>query len=266
VTKPSYEVALTPDEVQEILAHCGPHALLVGGQALALWAAVYDVSPPKLLAMAISSDADFIGTADVARKLGRALKQWDLWQATLDDATVQTAKLTRTVEGGIKQIDFLGAIAGLSTEAVQRRAVTITLSSGVDLRVLHPLDVLESRLQNLLLIPDKRNARGVAQAHLAVKIANGFISRLVTEGASIRVIFDAIERIGQIATNKSITAVMLDYDIDVLSAVPVEQIDHADFRMKRWPQITDAVQEQKRKCEQQRSRRAKPTMRRGPKP
>src|ERR1700736_5069235 len=111
----------------------------------------------------------------------------------------QTAKLNRTVEGGIKQIDFLGAIAGLDTAAVQRRAVVITLASGVELRVLHPLDVLESRLQNLLLIPEKRHAEGIAQTHLAVRIANAFLLRRIEEGASTREILDVIERIGQIA-------------------------------------------------------------------
>jgi len=94
---------------------------LVGGQALALWAAVYDVTPPPVLAGAISSDADFIGNVQLARKLGHALKLWDFWQPAPDDATTQTAKLTRTVANGIKQIDFLDGIAGLDTQAVQRR-------------------------------------------------------------------------------------------------------------------------------------------------
>lgn len=258
MTEPIHESALTPDEVREILAQCGPHALLVGGQALALWAAVYEVAPPKVLAASISSDADFIGNAALAHKLGDALKDWDFWQPTFDDATSQTAKLTRTVEDGIKQIDFLGAIAGLDTAAVQRRAVVITLASGVELRVLHPLDTLESRLQNLLLIPQKRNAAGIAQAHLAVGIANAFVTRRIEEGASLREVLDAIERIGQIATNKRLTGVLLDYAIDILSAVPVEKIDHADFRKKRWPQITQSVAEQRRKYQQQRARRAGP--------
>jgi len=99
---------------------------------LALWAAVYDVTPPPVLAGAISSDADFIGNVQLARKLGHALKLWDFWQPAPDDATTQTAKLTRTVANGIKQIDFLDGIAGLDTQAVQRRAATITLASGAD--------------------------------------------------------------------------------------------------------------------------------------
>ena len=257
MTERLHEIALSPDEVREILAQCGSRALLVGGQALALWTAVYGVTPPKVLAASISSDADFIGNATLARKLGEALNGWDFWQPKLDDATPQTAKLSRTVNGGIKQIDFLGAIAGLDTAAVQRRAVVITLASGVELRVLHPLDVLESRLQNLLLIPEKRHAAGIAQAHLAVRIANAFLARRIEEGAGAREVLDAIERIGQIATNKRLIGVMLDYEVDILSAVPFEKVDHAEFRAKRWPQITQAVQELRRKRQQQRARRRK---------
>jgi hypothetical protein len=257
VTEPLHEVALSPDEVREILAQCGRRALLVGGQALALWTAVYKVTPPKVLAASISSDADFIGDATLARNLGEALNGWDFWQPKFDDATPQTAKLSRTVEGGVKQIDFLGGIAGLDTAAVQRRAVLITLASGVELRVLHPLDVLESRLQNLLLIPEKRHAAGIAQTHLAVRVANAFLARRIKEGASTREVLDAIERIAQIATNKRLTGVMLDYDVDILSAVPFEKVVHAEFRTKRWPQITQAVQERQRKYQQQRVRRAR---------
>ena len=255
------EVALTAAEVQEILSLCGPAALLVGGQALALWAVVYDVTPPQVLAAAISSDADFIGNAEVARELGNSLKNWDFWRPQFDDATVQTAKLTRSVTDGIKQIDFLGAIAGLDTAAIQRRAVTLTLASGIDLRVLHPLDVLESRLKNLLLIQAKRNPAGIAQAQLAINIVKGFLDRLLNEAADIRVVFDAIERIAQIATNKALTGVMLDYSLDVLSAVPVERIEHPAFQTQRWPKIVQTVTRQQRQYQQLRARRRKPSSR-----
>ena len=255
MTKQLPEVALTPEEVQEILAHCGPNALLVGGQALALWAAVYDVTPPAVLSTAISSDADFIGSVQLARKLEHALKVWEFWKPAPDDATPQTAKLTRTVDEGIKQIDFLDGIAGLDTDDVQRRAVVFTLASGTDLRVLHPLDVLESRLQNLRLIPGKRNAEGIAQAHLAVRIARSFLLRLIEGGASTRVVFDIVERLGQIATNKALTGVMLDYEVDVLSVVPTERIEQPAFRTKRWPQIQASVEAQNRKYQKQRARR-----------
>jgi hypothetical protein len=37
--------------------------------------------------------------------------------------------------------------------------------------LLHPLDVLESRLQNLLSLPQKRDEAGIAQANLAIAVA-----------------------------------------------------------------------------------------------
>ena len=240
------EVALTAAEVQEILSVCGTQALLVGGQALALWAVIYDVTPPRILATSISSDADFIGSAEIARKLASSLRHWKFWRPDLEDVTVQTAKLTRTVPEGIKQIDFLAAIAGLDTETIQRRAVTITLASGTGLRVLHPLDLLESRLQNLLLIPEKRHPGGIAQAQLAIAIAQAFLNRLLDVGSDMRSVLDAIERIGQIAANKALTAVTVDYSLDVLAAVPVARIDQPLFLTKRWPTIVHAVAKQRR--------------------
>ncbi len=255
MTEPAPEVALTADEVREILSLCGPQALLVGGQALALWAVVYEVTPPGILAASISSDADFIGSAELAHTLARAMKGWDYWKPKIDDTTIQTAKLTRTDAAGIKQIDFLGGIAGLSTEAIQRRAVTLTLASGTDLRVLHPLDVLESRLQNLRLISEKRHPGGIAQAQLAIGIARAFINRLLDEEVEIRVAFDAVERIAQIAANKALTGVAVDYSLDVLAAVPVDRIDHPDFKTRRWPAVLQRVTEQREKYVRMRDRR-----------
>jgi hypothetical protein len=49
VTETLREIALSAAEVQEILAQCGSSALLVGGQALALWAVYFDVEPVGVL-------------------------------------------------------------------------------------------------------------------------------------------------------------------------------------------------------------------------
>jgi hypothetical protein len=120
------------------------------------------------------------------------------------------------------------------------------------------LDVLESRLKNLLLIQAKRNPAGIAQAQLAINIVEGFLDRLLNEAADIRVVFDAIERVAQIATNKALTGVMSGYSLDVLSAVPVERIEHPAFQTQRWPKIVQTVTRQQRQYQQLRARRRKP--------
>lgn len=49
MTEALREIALSAAEVQEILAQCGSSALLVGGQALALWAVYFNVEPVGVL-------------------------------------------------------------------------------------------------------------------------------------------------------------------------------------------------------------------------
>jgi hypothetical protein len=150
------------------LKFCGQEALLVGGQALAVWAQFFVVEPTGELADKVTLDVDFVGSRTVANALTAALR-WRLYVPSVEDSTPQTAKVSLTLpDGGIKQIDFLKSIAGLDTASIEARAVDLVLANGAHIRVLHPLDVLESRLRNLDLLPSKQNPVGRAQMKLAV--------------------------------------------------------------------------------------------------
>ena len=62
--------------------------------------------------------------AQVARELSQSLKSmgWRYWQPSVDDATSQTAKLSKRVEGqGIKQIDPLTAVPADSVASEEFR-------------------------------------------------------------------------------------------------------------------------------------------------
>src|SRR5690606_17534332 len=90
------ELALTLEEVEEILRSCGPEVVLVGGQALAIWAQRYRITPPEALSDAVTRDADFLGSAKSARELSVALGPgWRYWKPGADDSTPQTAKLSK---------------------------------------------------------------------------------------------------------------------------------------------------------------------------
>ena len=253
-----HEIALTREEVDEILSVCGSQALLVGGQALAFWAAHYSVEPVGALSSKVTSDVDFIGTSMVAEQLRTALG-WNIWLPTMDDATEQTAKVTRLIPGGgVKQVDFLRAIVGLDTERVQARAVEALLTSGVSVRILHPLDVLESRLRNLQTLPSKRDAAGIAQAELAIAVAGKFFESLIESGEDTRTILDAAERAIQIALDKQLAEVAIKYDFDPLVSVPWSRIDVPAFKDKRWPQVLATMSEFRRKYAERKARRARP--------
>lgn len=238
----NHEVPLSREEVAKVLAHSSPDGLLVGGQALALWADFLRVPLPADLASGVTADIDFIGDSAQARELGRHLG-WKTWIPTLDDVTPHTGKVTRAEPGGgVKQVDFLSGVIGLTTKDVQRRAATLELPGLGQLRVMHPVDVLDSRIQNLNLLAEKRTANGVAQARLAIAMTRAYIKREIETNGE-RAGLKLLERVAEIAREDGAVRTYLRYGVDPLEAIPLD-----DFRTtpalqaKRWPHIVADVE------------------------
>jgi hypothetical protein len=239
------EAPLTPEDVQKILSICSPRGLLVGGQALAFWADHLQVERPENLVSGVTADADFIGDSALAKDLARRLG-WQIWIPALDDSTSQTGKVThRTKNGEVKQVDFLSGVVGLTTKDLARRAIQLEIPEIGHLRVIHPIDVLDSRIQNLHLLPDKRTDAGIAQARLAVDVVRAFIRREVAtrdERAGLKL----LERVADIACDFAAVRVFLLYGIDPLKGVPLEDFRTTSALHKvRWPQIVAEVGEKR---------------------
>src|ERR1700678_2852043 len=235
------EAPLTPEDVQKILSICSPRGLLVGGQALAFWADHLQVERPENLVSGVTADADFIGDSVLAKDLANRLG-WQIWIPALDDSTPQTGKVThRTKSGKVKQVDFLSGVVGLTTKDLARRAVELEMPEIGHLRVIHPIDVLDSRIQNLHLLPEKRTDAGIAQARLAVDVVRAFIRQEVAtrdERAGLKL----LERVADIAGDMAAVRVFLLYGIDPLKAVPLEDFRTSSALHKvRWPQIVAEV-------------------------
>jgi len=244
-SKRDTEAPLTPADVQKILSICSPRGLLVGGQALAFWADHLEVKRPANLVSGVTADADFIGDAVLARSLGKRLG-WETWIPALDDATPQTGKVShRLKNGGVKQVDFLSGVAGLTTKDLARRAVEMEVPDIGHLRVIHPIDVLDSRIQNLHLLPEKRTKAGISQARLSVDVARAFIRQEVAtrnERAGLKL----LERVAEIASDIAAVRVFLLYGIDPLEAIPLEDFRTTSALHKvRWPQIVAEVGEKR---------------------
>src|SRR6185437_13447970 len=141
-----------------------------------------------------------------------------------------------------------------------RRAIEMDIPDIGRLRVIHPVDVLDSRIQNLHLLPEKRNDAGIAQARLALGVARGFIAREVTTRGE-RVGLKLLERIAEIAADIAAVRVFLLYGIDPLEAVPLEQFRTTTaLHRVRWPQILAEVtrkRESMRKLTTEATRRGK---------
>jgi hypothetical protein len=246
MTWKNVQLPLSSDEIRQIIENCSAETVLVGGQALAIWSQVYRVPPPSELSSGISADIDFIGSLSEARTLGNALNRsggnWKLHPVTPGDSTPQTAKLSLTVQDeGHKEIDFLWSIVGVDTDQAKDRAVEMTppgFTKGM--KILHPLDVLASRLHNLADLPDKRDAHGVAQGRLAIRVVRAFIAQ-AHGSLKEREVFPFVEEVRRIALNRKLQGVCHEHKFDVLSAVPIELFQDEKFLSKRWPQILALV-------------------------
>lgn len=242
------EAVLSPGEVRKILGVCSPEAVLVGGQALGFWADRYGVSRPTPLIPVVTADVDFIGGSALARKLGETLG-WNWWVPSLDDVTEQSGKVTlRMPDDSIKQVDFLFAVAGLTTADVIRRAIEMQVPEIGTLRVMHPIDLLDSRIQNLLLIPGKRNEIGVAQAQLAVLVVRAFIQNEIHVRGEKRAL-KLLERTVSLAESPGAIRIFLAYGIDPLAAIPTEHfLTTSSLHTKRWPQVITHISEQRERA------------------
>ncbi|MGH8216980.1 MAG: hypothetical protein ACREUT_00205 [Steroidobacteraceae bacterium] len=236
-TEGDVEAPLTPEDVRQILSICSPRGLLVGGQALAFWADHVGAKRPAALASQVTADADFIGDSVLAQALGERLG-WKTWIPPVEDATPQTGKVTYRLEGGrIKQVAFLSGVVGLTTKDLARRAIELAVPSVGRVRVIHPVDVLDSRIQNLHALAEKRTAAGIAQAALAVDVVRSFIRMQIAEHGE-RTGLKLLERVAAIASDIAAVRVFLLYGIDPLDAVPLEEFRTTSaLHQVRWPQI-----------------------------
>jgi hypothetical protein len=142
-------------------------------------------------------------------------------------------------------VDFLSGVVGLTTKDLARRAIEMELPDISHLRVIHPIDVLDSRIQNLHLLPEKRTEAGIAQAHLAVGVARAFIRQEIAIRDE-RVGLKHLERIADIARDIGAVRVFLLFGIEPLNAVPLEDFRTTSALHKiRWPQIVAEITEKR---------------------
>ena len=216
--------------------------VLVGGQAVAFWAAYFGIKSELAI---LTSDIDYIGTAAEARRASARLDvEHRLKIATLDDVTPNTAVITAALKGYPEPvlIDYLAEIVGLDSKQIQQTAVTADLD-GVQLRVLHPILLLHSKIWNLHRLESKRTVEGFEQARLAIRIVAALIRSRIKAAATRREILRIVEAVGKFSATHPAIKAHAEWGLDCLAAIPADAGNFlsADFREKRWPQIVKRV-------------------------
>ena len=110
------------------------------------------------------------------------------------------------------------------------------------LRVLHPLQLLQSKIWNLYALEAKRTAEGLEQARLTIAIVAAYVKEALE---TQRALLSAIETIARFAATDPARFAREKFGLECMHAVPAyvfeEGVLPAEFHNKRWPQLLKAV-------------------------
>ena len=231
----------TMQELRKVALLCANEdTVAIGGMAVSILAEVYgvDTGEPCMT-------LDFLGDRLAIELSEKQLAGYGLrkYLATLDDATTpNSGKLAVDIDRNAEpaEVDFLFRIDGLSTDEIESKAMRLDID-GKSIRVMHPILLLENKINNLALYPKKRNGAGVNQARLAIAIARSYLERIDDQ----RSLLAAIERIGRFSQREASCFAFKAFGLDTLTAVASERVTSPEFATKRWPQLQLAVGERR---------------------
>jgi hypothetical protein len=234
-------VRVPPELLERILRLAGIDMILVGGQALAFWAAYYRTPAPTI---AITKDVDLLGTKADVERLARGLDAKAVFPHKIA-TTMLVGQVLKDLPGGdYINIDVMFRVYGdIATEAIVSRAVLAENPAG-RFRVMHPIDVLQGRLENVYGLSSKQDEHGVAQLRLAIDIARAFLGDIAsqeTAGAddSARpVVLRHLARLETLALSDAGRKVAKRYGLHVADAIDPGSADHIEsFVSKKLPQL-----------------------------
>jgi hypothetical protein len=240
------EAVTPPETIQKLLEVSAHDLVLVGGQALAFWVDRYGLShrDPKL--PAISNDVDFLSGSAGDKQIVVRLAEAIGGQTVLPNKRALTALVGQAIvdlsEDEYVNVDVIHKLVGLDGDSVRKRAVQIAPIKGRSgFLVMHPLDVLHSRLANLHQLPDKQNDKGRMQLALAIDVGRAFLRSAAKEAqpaetaagrSPIQGYVSAVERM---ATEDAGRKVADRHGLHVADAIDPHLIPPGPFWTKRWP-------------------------------
>lgn len=261
---------LRPEEVRRILRDLRPlseqrQIVLIGGQAVAFWAAFFEREiPVGEEELFTSKDIDFEGAARAARKAGELL-DGEVRIATIDDHTPNTGVVFfKDSDGEARTVDFIAAPYGLDSRDVRDSAVLLTVpnpdGSDTPVWLMHPERCMESRVYNVVGLKQS-DPIAMDQLRRSVVCAKQFSRHLldgeaVARDERVRAVLRLNERVyRRCLKDQAFRKVYLDHGVDPFEAVLVDERLPDQFRERRYPQMIDQLEDRRKRSRVQRERR-----------
>lgn len=240
-------VAETPlPLVKRLLGASSETEVLVGGQALSVWIAKYGLQLPVDLPV-VTRDTDFLTQSAASRasveRFARAINGKATFPRRLDlTALVGQVELDVSDESYIN-VDVIFQVVGLDPAKVLERAIRVELSGSTTFLVMHPFDLLKSRLANLHELREKQNDKGASQLRLGIEAARAYLREQAARyspaetGAGRSPIQTLVSEIEKLAIDDAGRKVAKRWGIHVADAVDPSLIPAGSFWTRKWPTL-----------------------------
>lgn len=217
--------------------------IVVGGQALSLWAREYllDEMTGEEIEFSHSDDLDFIGRARAAVDFCEERLNVRFRRATLDDNTPNLAAAEIVWDDGRKLvIDILDAVAGVDSKDIHKYLESVFLD-GIRVAIIDPVSCLQSRLFNLYAPWCSNHERESVRTRLAIRASNCYIRELLVEDG-FRAASPLLKRVQDLALSRLGKNAFYDYGLDLLEAMPIDPaLLPKRFVEQHWPNIQKQV-------------------------
>ncbi len=247
------QAVIPQDVVRRLVVEASESLVLVGGQALKVWVDRYEVVLPERFAF-VSSDVDFLAesaaSVDAVRGLARALGGRAIFPKRRGALTALVGQAVKVLDDDeVFNVDVLHRIFG-ADDGVRARAVELRLPEAT-FRVMHPLDVLKSRLDNLYGLPEKQNDLGKAQLRAAIEMVRGFQRDAIATVTAARgrrpVTLRFASFIEGLATGDAGKKVAARHEIHVADAIEPSAVPNREFRERKLPRLARWMSPERRK-------------------
>lgn len=240
------EIAFSTAKLNAVLKSLPPDAILVGGQSLIFWMSYYKIESLSQDEPAISKDTDILGDRSHVAMIAGAVGGIAKYPPKKSMSIISGQVLLPVGEREFLNIDVIHHVGTMDTEGIKRRAVEMD-ADGHPFLVMHPIDVLISRVENFRSIMDKQNAAGLRQVTLSVKVAEHYITEAIKRDKKIAL--KAIEKIAETARSPA-GVFARRHGVEIYDAIHpdklVKRIQIKPFLSERLPRLITEIEDAKR--------------------
>ena len=203
-------------------------ALVVGGQAVNLWALYYLSQEPQLsqLGPFVSKDLDFLADHETVRQLSHILQQPPMRPPKGDPNPVLAGFKFTTPEGVQTTIEVLFTLYGVNPQVVQQRAVVIESLVG-RIRLPDLVSCLQAKIHNALGLSQERR-QDLKHIRILLFCNRAFLSGTLRAAENGRVsernFVNALEALFKLVQNDKAQQVSLRFGIDWSAAFPIAEL------------------------------------------